>query len=78
MINLITQTLKDPKKILRALEFMPSFILGKIYLPIFGINSLKVHNFGRIHIRKYDNSKIVIKSGILLREVEIASRGMEK
>ncbi|CAB3290123.1 putative Galactoside O-acetyltransferase [Methanocaldococcus lauensis] len=78
MMRLVKSTLKDPKKLLRVLEFAPSFIFGKIYLSIFGINPLKVHNFGRIHIRKYDNSTIIIKSGILLRDVEIASRGNGK
>ena len=78
MVRLLRSTLKDPKKIIRALEFAPSFLMGKAYLFIFGIDPLKVHNFGRIHIRKYDNSVIVIKSGILLREVEIATRGNGK
>ncbi|HII59469.1 TPA: acyltransferase [Methanocaldococcus jannaschii] len=78
MIKLLKNTLKDPKKIMRALEFAPSFVFGKIYLSIFGINPLKVHNFGKIHIRKYDSSTIIIKSGILLRDVEIAARGNGK
>ena len=72
--GLIRNTLVDPMKLLRFAEFFPSFALGKIYLSIFGLNPLKIHNFGRIHIRKYDKSTIKIKSGILLRDVEIATR----